>query len=364
MNNQLVSVVIPTYNAEKYIEKCLKKVLAQTYGIFEVIIVDDGSQDGTLKICNKIAATDSRVRVIEAEHGGVSAARNCGLSQAKGEFVTFFDADDFPEKNLLEEYIKAYEYWKGTVSFILCGMYWENYNNRLVPREKNILESGRGYKEGGYYLLHKHDVSELAWDKILNFVTNKVYLMSVIKACGIRFADTVQIAEDLQFNLDYLDSIDGFMGVINKPLYHYVKHAGPTLSSSYYEGAIEHVCQSFDKLLEFVKRQPGVSRDDEYVIESIYLMDWVSRLSMLMEDKETELSKKEKYKICNAELQKPRFREILVDSHKGRKIGHVRYFLLRHCCFKRFFWLRKIYHMLKMRDDAEGGKKNRDLESV
>lgn len=347
MRQRLISVIVPAYNVEKFIGICLEKTLAQTYGNFELLVVDDGSRDKTLDICRQIADTDSRIKVLTSEHGGVSRARNIGLDNAKGELVTFFDADDFPEPGILEEYVKAYEKWKDDVSFILCGMYWENYYDRLVPREKRILELARGYREGENYLLQNHDVSTLSWNKLFNFITNKCYDINVIRKNGIRFVEGVHIAEDMAFNLDYLEASSGFIGVINKPLYHYVKHGEASLSAVYYDGAIEHVCQSFDRLLNFTLGQPGVTKDDEYVIESIYLMDWVSRLSVFMEDDDSELSKKDRYKICNLELKKPRFRKILRDSHVGRKITGIRYITLRCCRFEAFYGIRKIYHRFR-----------------
>ena len=352
---RLISVIVPAFNFEKYIERCLKGVLRQTYENFEVIVVDDGSKDGTTRVCEKIAKTDNRIKVIAKEHGGVSKARNCGLDSASGELVTFFDSDDFPEPTVLEEYARAYEEWKESVSFVLCGMYWENQHDRLVPQEKHILEPVRGYIEGKNYLLQYHDVSTLSWNKLFNFITNKCYLMRTIEENKIRFKEGVQIAEDMLFNLDYLEASKGsFIGVINKPLYHYVKHGSVSLSTAYYDGAIEHVCKSFDRLLDFELRQPGVSKDDEYVIESIYLMDWVSRLSAFMEDKKSKLSKKERYKICNDELRKPKFRKILVDSHKGRKIGGARYITLKICSFELFYLMRILYHGFRRENKARG----------
>ncbi len=220
MRQRLISVIVPAYNVEKFIGLCLEKTLAQTYKNFEVLVVDDGSGDRTLEICRQVAYTDSRIVVLESEHGGVSRARNIGLNNAKGELITFFDADDFPEPNVLEEYVKAYEKWQDDVSFVLCGMYWENYCDRLVPREKRILELARGYREGELYLLQNHDVSTLSWNKLFNFITNKCYSANVIRKNDIHFAEHVHIAEDMAFNLHYLEASSGFIGVINKPLYY------------------------------------------------------------------------------------------------------------------------------------------------
>lgn len=342
-----ISVVIPAFNAAKHIRKCLEAVCTQTFEDFEAIVVDDGSQDATVSICEEIARSYDRIRVIPAEHGGVSRARNVGIENACGELITFIDADDYPQENLLEEYAKAYDLWGDKVSFAVCGMYWDDYADRLIPVEKHILEAARGYKEGENYLIQNHDISMLSWNQLFNFVTNKCYLTSTIRDSGLRFKEDVQIAEDILFNLDYLNANNGLMGVINRPLYHYVKHWDSSLSATYYEGAIEHVCRSFEKLTEYIVNQPGVSQDDIDVIKSIYLTDWVSRLSMLMSDKRSALSKRERYRICNEELKKAKFKQLLKESYRSHKISGIRYWTLRNCRFEIFYFARKLYHLVR-----------------
>ena len=95
MENIKISVVIPVYNGEKFIKKCLKSVLTQTYKNTEIVIVNDGSKDNSLEICNRIASTDSRVKVISQPNGGSAKARRVGISHATGDYVTFVDVDDF-----------------------------------------------------------------------------------------------------------------------------------------------------------------------------------------------------------------------------------------------------------------------------
>lgn len=97
-----VSVIAPVYNVEKYIDRCIKSVLGQTLRDIELILVDDGSPDDCGKICDGYAATDSRIKVIHKENGGVSAARNDGLSIATGEYVIFVDSDDWVEPDACE----------------------------------------------------------------------------------------------------------------------------------------------------------------------------------------------------------------------------------------------------------------------
>ena len=90
----MISVIVPVYNAEKFIDRCIKSILNQNYNDFEIILVDDGSPDKCLKICDEWAEKDERIKVIHKINGGVSSARNAGLKVAKGEFVTFVDSDD------------------------------------------------------------------------------------------------------------------------------------------------------------------------------------------------------------------------------------------------------------------------------
>ena len=98
----LISIIVPIYNAETYLPRCVDSILAQTFGDFELLLVNDGSRDGSLDICQRYAAKDGRVRVIDKPNGGVSSARNLGLESASAEWVMFADADDWIEPNTLE----------------------------------------------------------------------------------------------------------------------------------------------------------------------------------------------------------------------------------------------------------------------
>lgn len=102
-SKDLISVIIPVYNVEKYIKRCLNSICAQTYKRMEIILIDDGSTDGSEKICDYYTKVDSRIKVIHKNNSGVSEARNVGLKVAKGEYITFVDADDFVSKLYLEK---------------------------------------------------------------------------------------------------------------------------------------------------------------------------------------------------------------------------------------------------------------------
>lgn len=103
----MISVVVPVYKVEKYLERCINSVLSQSYKDLEVILVDDGSPDKCGKICDEYAKKDDRVKVIHKENGGQSSARNIGIQEAKGQYISFIDSDDYLEKNAYETLIKV-----------------------------------------------------------------------------------------------------------------------------------------------------------------------------------------------------------------------------------------------------------------
>ena len=113
----MVSVIVPIYNAEKYLNECISSILSQSYKDFELILIDDGSTDKSQNICNEFAKKDLRITVV---HQGISAARNNGLKNAKGEFVAFVDSDDYVEKNWLELLVKAITTEEADIA--VCGM--------------------------------------------------------------------------------------------------------------------------------------------------------------------------------------------------------------------------------------------------
>ena len=100
--NDLISIIVPVYKAEKYLRRCVDSILAQTYQNIEVLLIDDGSPDNSGEICDEYAEKDSRVRVFHKPNGGVSSARNLGLKEAKGDYIGFVDADDYIDKTMYE----------------------------------------------------------------------------------------------------------------------------------------------------------------------------------------------------------------------------------------------------------------------
>ena len=130
MNKEKITIVVPIYNAEKYLERCIKSILDQTYENLEIILVNDGSTDKSLEICEKFKAEDNRIIIINKENGGVSSARNKGIDAATGKFIIFIDADDYIEKEMFE--VLEEDLFKNNVDISMCGF-------RTVYVNGNIL---------------------------------------------------------------------------------------------------------------------------------------------------------------------------------------------------------------------------------
>lgn len=126
-----VTVIVPVYNVQNYLEKCVRSILAQTFSDFELIMVDDGSTDESPRICDQLAQADPRITVIHKPNGGLSSARNAALDIALGKYIAFIDSDDYVEPRLLEKTVAAME----------AGNYdWCAYGMRKEDTQGNLLE--------------------------------------------------------------------------------------------------------------------------------------------------------------------------------------------------------------------------------
>ncbi|MBR2125167.1 MAG: glycosyltransferase [Akkermansia sp.] len=202
--NKKVSIIIPVYNLEKYIGRCLDSVIFQTYSNWECICINDGSIDYSGKILDTYAEIDARFKVIHQKNAGVSAARNAGIRAASGEYITFVDGDDIILKDMLHVLVTSLETNQSDMS--ACG-YWEgNENGETLlhhPPTKTVLNW-----EGD-----KHVSAELL-DQLLPFSWAKLYRNSIIKKNCIEFEKGAFFAEDSMFVFRYMMYAEsgGFVG--------------------------------------------------------------------------------------------------------------------------------------------------------
>lgn len=171
MNEPLISVIVPVYNVKQYIERCVDSILVQTYTNIEIILVDDGSTDGSGNLCDTYAGKDARVQVVHKDNGGLSDARNAGIQAAKGEYYAFVDSDDY----VAADYI-AYLYNlldvklnKDRMQISICG-YRKVYGSRINAKDSADHTAGtiRAYdsEEGLFHLLYQKEMISSAWGRL------------------------------------------------------------------------------------------------------------------------------------------------------------------------------------------------------
>ncbi len=347
-DNILVSVVIPAYNAENSIKECLSAAVSQTYRNVEILVIDDGSVDDTFELANSFSNSDDRIRVVRQVNQGPSAARNHGIKEANGDYIVFWDADDYPELDLIESYVTAYEKWSDKdISFVACGMFFDNRFNKYVDDKVSIFESVLGYVEGENYIINRSSAAMMAYLKLFNFVTNKCYSLKLIKDKEILFDEEIKIGEDLKFNLDYLDNCPGNIGMINRALYHYIKRTDDSISITYHKGDMEDTKAIYRRFVDWESHQMGATTDNILVIKGIFITDWVSRMTSMYEALYKTDKKFKMMHTLRQELAGREFRSMLYEVHKAGKISTLRYLCLWTTDFNIFYFFRGFYQKFK-----------------
>lgn len=161
--NELISVIIPIYNMEKYLKKCVWSVINQSYKNIEILLIDDGSKDNSPQICDEFLQIDERIKVFHKKNGGLSDAKNYGIKKATGDYITFVDADDWIESNMYEEMLLKMK--KENADISICGRYIDYENGRSI-KWNNPNEIKMNKEEALIYLNSFYKFDMASWDKI------------------------------------------------------------------------------------------------------------------------------------------------------------------------------------------------------
>lgn len=210
-----ISVIVPIYQAENYLRRCLDSIICQTLQEMEIILVDDGSPDNSPAICKEYSEKDHRIKIISGENGGVSSARNAGLDIATGEFISFVDADDWIEPEMMEYLLELMDGRNRHISS--CG-------HRRDDTKGNTLFIK--IKEPRQFLNREEALSIKYLD---SFSWGKLFPAWLFRPGqngepGVRFDENSHHSEDLQFNCECMINVKGFI-YDTVPYYHYIQHS-------------------------------------------------------------------------------------------------------------------------------------------
>lgn len=240
------SIIIPVYNVEKTLEKCLDSVCTQTFSNYEVILIDDGSTDQSLKICKRYELENQKLRVVHQPNSGPSVARNAGLDLAMGKWICFVDSDDSIDENYLQDIQDAVQKYEADVVFIGHNKVYENgRKEKFLPCEvfdtnlKTILELSERDMFGYTWIkaFRRDSIKDTRFDSSLNLFEDEVFTCQVIPNCAR-------------------------IGVVSKPIYNYYVGDGSSLIGRTHED----YCLKCDKVYQAWKSMLGAAQEKQHIL--------------------------------------------------------------------------------------------------
>lgn len=247
MSMDKISVIIPVYNVEQYIRKCLDSVINQTYKNLEILLIDDGSTDSSGKICDEYAAFDSRIKVFHKINDGSSSARNTGLKYITGKYLGFVDSDDWIEPEMFEVLYKALIDNNVTLSSVSFTKDYETNSvpengvesipSRILTQKKMLLYALRCNYYGGF--------SRGLW--------NKLYRADIFKKHSLTFDKKLKVSHDIKILVEYLlaDKCTGIF--VSTPYYHYLQRGGSLINSNMPENEFRNELNGFKEIVVLIE---------------------------------------------------------------------------------------------------------------
>lgn len=295
----MFSIIIPVYNAERTIRRCLDSVAAQTCGDFEVLMIDDGSPDGSAGICAEYVASDLRFRLLQQPNQGVSAARNLGLKSAQGTYIAFLDSDDAYMPDYLQTFRQLTEIHPDLDCF-WCG-FDEISDNGMVRHHT--------FGDTGISCLYRRDIM-LAHERWMDSTLwNKLFRRSVIVDADIVMDRHLSLGEDMMFVFQYLDAARDGICVINRPMYLYAHLSDGTLDSKYRPDLKEIYDLLDDRILGYLRKwEVSEGHIRKYYNSVFYMQERILRNTFRTE---CPLPNRKKYRMNRQILRSEKFRTAL-----------------------------------------------------
>lgn len=318
----MVSVIVPVYNPGEWFEDCINSILEQTYQHIEVILVDDGSTDGSEKKCDLYAEQDDRVQVIHVKNGGVSKARNIGIQAAKGDFLLFIDSDDWIEENLLTDALRRIETDESELA--IYAMQIDKYKNG------NITTKDMRYKKDTVFLPEEiaDNFEELYYNDYLSSSCTKVFQKSIIDMYQLKFDENLVMYEDLCFVLEYISKCNR-VSILKEAYYHYrMDDTILAVSKRKTDNLLKNLENVVNKIISFLSEKKGtISEKDNNIVVDLFIIYlhklFAQKNSMLIRMKgirqlEKEQNLQQALKACPKFTEGSKFYKLLVWSLKRK----------------------------------------------
>lgn len=249
--DKLISIIVPVYNVENYLKRCVDSLINQTYKNLQIILVDDGSKDNCASICDEYAKADSRIIVIHKDNAGVSAARNSGLDIAEGDYIGFVDSDDYVHPRMYEFLVRAMEENNGDMSLVWYEFVYEGDNNNLLKRSEE-------YRVGKVYENNEDAVMAL-YNKEFRINVgpcNKLYKKDIFK--NLRYP-TDKIRGEDESVIHIILSLCNKVVVLENRMYFYFQRKESVMHSNNPKIYMDHINALKDRIIFFINNNYTVA---------------------------------------------------------------------------------------------------------
>ena len=333
-----ISVIIPVYNTEKYVETSVRSVMNQTYRNLEIICVNDGSTDGSLEILNRLAEEDDRIIVLTKENGGLGDTRNYGIAHSSSEWLSFLDSDDTLSPDAFEKLSEAFEYSPDMIHFGI----------NVVSEDGSAVDP----KDVKYYRIRYEGLHNLTDSMILHVdvsAADKLFRRSILKRFDIHFEKI--LFEDYQFSMQYMSVIRSVY-YFKEKFYNYLRRGGSIMNQTFNRTprAIDHL-RAFEYLCRFVHRN-GMEEEFRRLLSKAFMSCYAFAIRYTTEDMIPEVvdyatSLYRKFGVLNKRLDKI-IENRTVKFVSTKKNGVFSYYLQRVFALKYEYVDYKIYKVLKI----------------
>lgn len=292
IDSELISIIVPVYNVEKYLRKCLNSIITQTYENLEIICIDDGSPDNSIDILNEFIKKDKRIKIIRQKNQGLSGARNTGISNATGKYIMFIDSDDWIEQNMVE--LMAKKMIGKNLDLVICGTYDDYFDRKC---EINNLSEIKKYLQENINGISYFKIVSQKTNLFTAIACNKLYRLDLIKNKKIFFPEK-KLYEDLFFTFRYLIN-SRYVDIVENPLYHYVRRK-TSITNILNSKDLDDVLFTLRSLKNFLEEEEQYELLNSLEFKE-YMFIWISRAILF---KIIFLENKYNKKIVNKIIEK------------------------------------------------------------
>lgn len=321
MKKDMISVIIPIYNAEKYLKRCIESILNQTYKNLEILLINDGSTDKSKDICNEYKEKDSRIKIINKENEGVSKTRNIGLNLAIGEYIFFMDSDDFLDKTAMEI------------------MYNEASKYKIIKLNYKVMKNNREKDRTRYCGIFSREqlLKEIISGKIGGFCWGYLIKRELIQ--NINFNENTSHMEDTIFIIQLLKNVD-YIKMIDNSYYYYCINTSSLTSvkSTNILKTIEEYLYSINAIQEYINKN----------FRHNYREDILDKKTIILEKEISKIQNKKQFnQIVNSEEIRKELK-CIIDNRKGIGVFYARIIVnRRYFIYKIYILARRLLKCIK-----------------